>query len=137
MKVINLKNYGVIVINTKLTKEAILKLARHVPNALVLRDEEGNEVFKVGFGEKPSVSHYGVIFDKEDSEGKALVTIQRTMENKEIAEEYAAILANLKEIEDIAIEAYGALEATLLEIENSIETMEVTPEENPTERGDQ
>lgn len=136
MKVINLKNYGVIVINTKLTKEAILKLTKHVPSALVLRDEEGNELFKVGFG-SASVSHYGVIFDKEDSEGKALVTIQRTMDNKEIAEEYAAILANLKEIEDVAIEAYEALEATLLEIENSIETMEVAPEENPTGRGDE
>lgn len=121
MKVINLKNYGVIVLNTTLTKEAILKLKRHNPDALKLKDEEGNEIFGLSFTETDSVTKYGITFNKEDSEGKALVTIQKTMDNAAIAEEYADILMKANEVEQQALEAYGVLNNNLLEIANSIE----------------
>lgn len=135
MKVINLKNYGVIVFNTKLTKVAIEKLARHIPDALKLKDEEGNDTFAIGFGANASISNYGVNFNKVDSEGKALITIGKTMENEEIAEEFAGILMKVKEVEVKAEAAYAALEEQLLEVTNSIENpLEVTAEE---ERGEE
>lgn len=135
MKVINLKNYGVIVFNTKLTKVAIEKLARHIPDALKLKDEEGNDIFAIGFGANASISNYGVNFNKVDSEGKALITIGKTMENEEIAEEFAGILMRVKEVEVKAEAAYAALEEQLLEVTNSIENpLEVTAEE---ERGEE
>lgn len=135
MKVINLKNYGVIVFNTKLTKVAIEKLAKHIPDALKLKDEEGNDVFAIGFGTNASISNYGVNFNKVDSEGKALITIGKTMENEEIAEEFASILMKVKEVEVKAEAAYAALEEQLLEVTNSIENpLEVTAEE---ERGEE
>lgn len=121
MKVINLKNYGVIVFNTKLTKVAIEKLAKHIPDALKLKDVEGNDVFAIGFGANASISNYGVNFNKVDNEGQALITIGKTMENEEIAEEYAGILMRVKEIEVKAEAAYAALETQLLEVTNSIE----------------
>lgn len=121
MKVINLKNYGVIVINTELTREALLKLKKHNPNALKLQDEEGNEIFGLSFSETASINNYGISFNKEDSEGKALITIQETLDNSEIAEKYAGILMNAKLVEEIAIDAYEELEANLLEVANSIE----------------
>lgn len=128
MKVINLKNYGVVVFNTKLTKVAIEKLAKHNPDALRLKDEEGNDTFAIAFG-TASITEYGVCFDKVDSEGKALVTIAKTMENEEIAEAYANVLLKVKEVEDKAEAAYRTLESQLLEITNSIENpLEITPE---------
>lgn len=135
MKVINLKNYGVIVFNTKLTKIAIEKLAKHIPDALKLKDEEGNDLFAIGFGANASISNYGVNFNKVDSEGKALITLGKTMENEEIAEEFAGILMKVKEIEVKAEAAYAALEEQLLEVTNSIENpLEATAEE---ERGEE
>lgn len=137
MKVINLKDYGVVVINSKLTKEAILKLAKHAPEALSLKDNEGNEVFKIGFGASASISKYGIMFDKEDSEGKALISMNETLENAEVAEKYAATLMNLKAIETNAEAVYTQLEEMLMEVENSIEnpleTAEVVAEEGGAE----
>lgn len=121
MKVINLQNYGVIVINTELTKEALLKLKRHNPSALKLKDDEGNEYFGISVSENASINDYGISFDKEDSDGKALMTIQRTLSNTEIAEEYAGILMAANQVEQNALEAYTELEANLLNIANQIE----------------
>lgn len=128
MKVINLKNYGVVVFNTNLTRLAIEKLAKHNPQALKLVDEEGNETFALGFGQA-SVTEYGVCFDRIDSEGKALITISATMENEEIADEFASILVKAKEVETKALAAYRTLEEQLLEVANSIENpLDVVPE---------
>ena len=131
MKVINLKNYGVIVFNTKLTKIAIEKLAKHKPDALKLKDEEGNDTFVIGFGANASISNYGVNFNKVDNEGQALITIGKTMENEEIAEEFAGILMKLKQVEVQAEIIYSTLEDQLAEIIEDIE--------NPleTERGEE
>ena len=128
MKVVNLKNYGVVVFNTKLTKVAIEKLAKHNPDALKLKDENGDDIFAIAFG-SASITEYGVCFDKVDSEGKALVTVAKTMENEEIAEEYASTLLKVKQVESQAEAAYRTLESQLLDITNSIENpLETTPE---------
>lgn len=120
MKVINLKNYGVVVFNTELTKEAILKLQRHNPDALKMKNEAGDEVFAISFNDA-SLSEYGICFDREDSEGKALLTITATMTNEELAEEFAAILMKAKMVETRALAAYTDLTNMLREVANSIE----------------
>jgi len=127
MKVINLKNYGVVVFNTELTKEAILKLKRHMPETLKLKDEEGNDTFALSFAETASINEYGISFNKEDSDGKALMTVQGTMENDEIAEKFAKIIINANIVEHNALEAYAQLNQNLMEVANSIE--------NPLEGG--
>lgn len=129
MKVINLKNYGIIVFNTKLTTESIKKLTKHNPDALALKDEEGNEIFRITIGEEASISNYGICFNKMDNEGTALLTVAKTLNNDEIAEEYATILVKAKEVETKALEAYETLEAQLLDIATEIE--------NPLEGGEE
>lgn len=127
MKVINLKPYGVIAFNSKLTAEAIKALQKHMPSALKMKDEEGNDVFAISYKEgQGSISEYGICFNKVDSEGCALLSIQADVTNKEIAEEYAAIIMKAKEIENWALEAYVALTEQLLDVEASIEVIEAS-----------
>lgn len=133
MKVINLKDFGVVVINSSLTKEAIEKLKRHTPTALKLMDEEKNEIFGVTFG-TASISDYGISFDRVDSEGKVLITINASLENNEIADQFAKVLTNLKKVEEKALAAYTELEAMLLDVANSIENP-LVPEMAETQDG--
>ena len=127
MKVINLKNYGVVVFNTELTKEAILKLQRHNPDALKIKDDNGDEIFAISFNDA-SLSDFGICFDRVDSDNKALLTITATMTNEELAEEFAAILMKAKMVETRALAAYADLTAMLLEVANSIEEPGAAPE---------
>lgn len=127
MKVINLKNYGVVVFNTELTKEAILKLQKHNPDALKLKDDNGDEIFAISFNDA-SLSDYGICFDREDSDGKALLTITATMTNEELAEEFASILMKAKLVEQRALASYRELTEMLEEVANSIEEPNEAPE---------
>ena len=127
MKVINLKNYGVVVFNTELTKEAILKLQKHNPDALKIKDDNGDEIFAISFNDA-SLSDYGICFDREDSDGKALLTITATMTNEELAEEFASILMKAKMVETRALAAYTDLTNMLMEVANSIEEPGAAPE---------
>lgn len=125
MKVINLQNYGVVVIRTDLTKEAILKLQRHVPQALKLiactNPGEYSEVFAISFG-TPNISEFGISFNKVDEQGRALITIAETLTNEEVAEKYIKILRHLNAVEAQAQEVYADLEADLMDVIQSIST---------------
>ena len=125
MKVINLQNYGVVVIRTDLTKEAILKLQRHVPQALKLvactNPGEYSEVFAISFG-TPSISEFGISFNKVDEQGRALITIAETLSNEEVAEKYVKILRHLNAVEAQAQEVYMDLEADLMDVIQAIST---------------
>ena len=94
MKVINLKNYGVIVFQSELTEDMFKALKKHMPYALKAKDEEGNDIFVLDYkeAEKGSISNYGICFNRTDSEGNVLLTINETLDNKEIAEKYAAAI---------------------------------------------
>ena len=134
MKVINLQTYGVVVINSELTVEAVKALQKHIPSALKLRNEEGDDVFAISFNnDKASFSEHGVCFNKVDSEGKVLLTINSTMTNAEIADEFAAILMNLSMVEDNALFAYSSLQEQLLDIASSIENPDLTNTEKVEE----
>lgn len=122
MKVINLKNYGVIVFQSNLTVDMFKALKKHMPSALKARDEEGNDVFVLDYkeSEKGSISNYGVCFNKVDSEGYVLLTVNETLENKDIAENYAAAILQAKQLEAWASEAYSQLAEQLLDVTESI-----------------
>lgn len=132
MKVINLQNYGVVVIRTDLTKEAILKLQRHVPQALKLiactNPGEYSEVFAVSFG-TPHISEFGISFSKTDEQGRALITVAETLTNEEVAEKYVKILRHLNTVEAQAQEIYTDLEADLMDVIQSISTTAEEEEE--------
>lgn len=125
MKVINLKNYGVVAIRTDLTKEAILKLQKHVPQALKLtactNPGEYSEIFAISFG-TPSISEFGISFSKTDEQGRALITVAETLTNGEVADKYITILRYLNAVESQAKEAYAALEEDLVTVMEAIAT---------------
>ena len=122
MKVINLKNYGVVVFQSILTVDMFKALKKHMPNALKARDEEGNEVFALDFNVNGtgSISNYGVCFNRADSEGNALITVQETLTTEEVADKYAAIILKTQDLEKWALEAYKSLQEQLLEVAESI-----------------
>lgn len=127
MKVINLQTYGVVVFNSDLTVEAIKALQKHIPSALKLRDAEGNDTFAVSYNaDRASITDFGVCFNRVDSEGKVLVTINTSMNNEEIADEFAAILMKIKEVEANAAAAYESLVEQLMDVANSIENPDLT-----------
>ena len=129
MKVINLKPYGVIAFSSTLTLEAIKALQKHMPSALKMRDIDGNDVFALDYKEgQGSISEYGICFNKVDSDGCALLSIQTDMTNKEIADEYAAVILKAKEVEAWATDAYASLVEQLADVEASIENLEVSEE---------
>ena len=123
MRVINLKDYGVIVFQSKLTVDIFKALKKHIPSALKMRDEEGNDVFALDFkeGATGSISEYGISFNKVDSEGNVLITVQETLTNAEIVDKYAAVILKAKEVESWADDAYTAIRGQLADIEKSIE----------------
>ena len=122
MKVINLKNYGIVVFESKLTVDVFKALKKHMPNALRAKDEEGNEVFALDFNANGtgSISNYGICFNRFDSEGNALITVQETLTPEEVADKYAAIILKTQDLEKWALEAYGSLQEQLLEVAESI-----------------
>lgn len=122
MKVINLKNYGVVVFESKLTVDVFKALKKHMPNALKAKDEEGNELFALDFNVNGtgSISNYGVCFNRADSEGNALITVQETLTTEEVADKYAAVILKAQEQEKWALEAYRSLQEQLLEVTESI-----------------
>lgn len=122
MKVINLKNYGIVVFESKLTVDMFKTLKKHMPNALKARDEEGNEVFALDFNVNGtgSISNYGICFNRADSEGNALITVQETLTPEEVADKYAAIILKTQDLEKWALEAYKSLQERLLEVAESI-----------------
>lgn len=137
MKVINLQNYGIVVIRTELTKEAILKLQKHLPQSLKLTTyvspTETSEVFAVAFG-SGSISEYGISFSKTDDKGRALITIAEHLTNEEVAEKYIGILRYLHIVEQQAKEAYESLQADLMTVMESIATpTEVEEDEEANE----
>ncbi len=137
MKVINLQTYGVVVIRTDLTKEAILKLQRHVPQALKLSTytnlNEVSDLFAISFG-TPSINEYGISFNKVDDKGRALITIAESLSNEEVAEKYVSILRYLNVVEQQAKDAYKSLEEDLMAVVEAIATpTEIEDEEEANE----
>jgi hypothetical protein len=130
MRVINLQTYGVVVISSELTLDAVKALQKHIPSALRLRNEEGDDVFAVSFNDdKASFSEHGICFNKTDSEGKVLLTINSTMSNEQIADEFAAVLMHLGMVEENATFAYSSLQEQLLDIASAIENPDLTSPE--------
>lgn len=96
-----------VVITSTVKTEDWEKTAKFCPEALVLKDEDGNPIFKVGVG-TGNANEYGVSFNGTARDGSGLATLtmgicgeaKTAEEVKEyLAEEYGTILVRLKEIE--------------------------------------
>ena len=66
-----------IVLSSELKLEDIKKAEKYRPDALVMKDEDGVEVFKVSVGKYPSANEFGITFNGEthgDNGGNATCT---------------------------------------------------------------
>ena len=107
---------------SNLTVDVIEKANFYKPEALKLKDEQGNEYFGIGMGDAHYGEH-GVVFSSKDHEGKAFMTTanpvtndhsNRELETKVLTTTFAKIINNLNMVETQVMSA-------MLEI-NTIET---------------
>ena len=76
---------------TSALKLATLKrVAKLRPEALVVRNDKDQEIFKIEVAKNGSQSKYGVSFDKKDRNGYAIVTTMSDKNFEEISPEEAA-----------------------------------------------
>lgn len=82
--------------------EDLAKLQKYRPEALVLRDEKDNELFRISFNEKVSegsITRAGAVFNKTNAEGKACFTalFDAKIKNEERKDAVKDILAPVQE----------------------------------------
>lgn len=93
-------------VKTALTEEEFELTEKYCPEALKLRDEEGNEYFGISRGDA-HISKYGVSFCSKDAENKLFMTTNNpvedhsdpTEEKKKIARHFAQVINGLNLVE--------------------------------------
>jgi hypothetical protein len=125
------KILGTAVTITSAIKVAVFKtLAKFKPAALKLTetvDGVKEEKFSVALGTNPSVTKYGIVFDSENTDGYAEVTLQipasvTADKRKEyVADTYGYALLNLNQLEGQIAEEYAETEADFVAINENIE----------------
>lgn len=125
------KILGTAVTITSAIKVAVFKtLAKFKPAALKLTetvDGVKEEKFSVALGTSPSVTKYGIVFDSENTDGYAEVTLQipasiTADKRKEyVADTYGYALLNLNQLEGQIAEEYAETEADFVAINENIE----------------
>lgn len=120
---------GAYTLNSELTVDDITLLKKYNPDALSIKDGDGNTVFGVGYSEgNPSIAPFGVTFGMKSFEGnKASITetIPPTLDTVEKAKEYVAekfggVVAYLEALEETIPVAAQAIRDTRQALIDSI-----------------
>lgn len=131
-----------LMITTTLTRGTIEKVERYFPEALTIKDENENEIFKVGIG-NASVSKYGICFPSQNPDGTLFMTTNNVVygdhtdlneEKAMIKDKYASVLNFLQIIEQNVDNCLDEIINIENSISGSIEVVDVNdqPEaENP------
>ena len=122
-------------IKIDLTESDYKKVTNYAPDALKVKDEEGNEIFGISMGDA-HWSRYGVAFCNTDSNGKLFMTTENPVTNHEdpvaeknlIKEKFAQTIFFLELIEKHFAEIKTELTAMEQNAERSIQM-----DEEPTE----
>ena len=120
-----------ITITSAITKDQFKKVERYAPEAAIMKDEDGNEIFRIGFNvcsvDRPS--KYGITYSSVGVDGKMFVQIPNTiqgdhtnieLERETITNEFAAILAKTKLVEDNILTVMGSIEQMEADMQSSI-----------------
>lgn len=102
------------------------KIAKYEPDALKIKDKEGNETFVVMVGKKDSVAACGVCFIEEGDKAIARIDLPIGEEKKAdyVAENYGIIMGKVNTLEDQMKTALAGVDATIAQIKAGIEVME-------------
>lgn len=132
MKIKILNDVKKYVITSTIKKEQLELVKKYRPDALVLKDAEGNDVFGMSYVEgRPCVSKNGVTFGSVNDAGYLLVTgdipadlPKGVADNKNyVADIVGAAQANIKALETSLPEVIEQIGAARSEIINGIETV--------------
>lgn len=119
MKIAFLGNAMVV---TSAVKASLIKAAKtFAPTALVLRNEDGDDVFAIGTGSSASLTKVGATFDGKNADGflTATIVIGDADDKVEAAKiKYGVALANLANAEALIIDT---IEATVAEVNGVFE----------------
>lgn len=125
----NLNAVGdMIVITADIKDSDFDAVKKHAPDALTLRNEEGNVYFAVDRG-NANVSKYGICFSSRNQDGNIFMTTSNVVvgfhedvneERKIIEEEFAVTLANLIKVEEQVNAALGEIQRTINQVADSI-----------------
>lgn len=116
-----LKIFGdTISIVSELTKEELERAENFAPETLKLKDDEGNEIFGIGFG-APSYSKYGITFCSEDASGHLFMTMNNpVLDHSDVEAERATITKVFAQ----TIHALNAIEFAIMQANEALSEME-------------
>ena len=120
-------NGDALTITTNITVEQYEKVMNFNPELLKLKDEEGNELFRVAYSPfaKGDCSKYGITLASSTPEGKMFLTTENVVvgthtdyeeERKMIIEKYARVINNINMVEA----AIASADESMTELENVI-----------------
>ena len=120
-------NGDALTITTNITLEQYDKVMNFNPDLLKIKDEEGNELFRVAYTpfSKGECSKYGITLTSSTPEGKMFLTTENVVvgmhtsheeERKMIIEKYARIISNINTVEA----AIASADESMTELENTI-----------------
>ena len=99
------------------------------PSALILKDEDGEEYFRVCFDETDSVSNYGIVFDNNRPSQKAVARLSFADDEEITAEtivkKYGKVISNLNDIEEKVKFAYEEMRSDIESWAEDIEFIEL------------
>ena len=120
-------NGDALTITTNITVEQYEKIMNFNPELLKLKDEKGNELYRVAYtpDTKGECSKYGITLTSSTPEGKMFLTTENVVignhtnyeeERKMIIEKYARIINNINMVEATIASA----DESMTELENTI-----------------
>lgn len=112
-----------ILVESSVTVEEFEKVQRYAPEALIIRDDEGDEIFAVMIEEHSMVDDIGVAFNKHGNKLIAWLHMAKAEgpKKKYIEETYGMALSRLKEVEAKVAQCLNDVQAKISTVTDSIE----------------
>ena len=106
---------NVLVLTSDIEYKGIELLKKVNPDALKLKDEDGNDIFSIGVGTNGGINKNGVVFDGKtrDENAFATVSVSGVPAEKEKAEKFVA---------DTVLPVWGNLEKVAAQVTDAIGT---------------
>lgn len=116
-----------VIVKSSLTQEQMTKVKRFNPDALKIKDKDGNVEFEVfPNAQEGCIRSYAIAFDDTANDGKAAVKVAvcgDTVDEKKkyVAETYGAAITKFEKMEDTILDVFGEVQSNLDAIEDNID----------------
>ncbi len=117
-----------LVLTSKLKFATIQKMEKYNKDALCLvevKNDEENEIFRIGTGKTSAIGKYGITFMEASKEGNATATVLFpegvTNKREYVKDNFANVLFMLNDLEDVVNTVCAELEAAYAKLDDDIE----------------